>query len=243
MVLDGQLFMACHQHGVEKVVYSSSGCVYPNRVQTNVQEKLFLHEDLVQPPYDSDNLYGWAKLMGELTLQAYHKQHGLKVAICRYFTAYGPRAVENHAVIALIARAFIRADPFEVWGTGEQIRNWTYIDDIVAGTLAAAERIHDGTPVNLGTMERVSVFDAAKQILALTNHRAEIVTLPHMPTGPLNRVADNHRAANLLGWEPKVPFAEGLRRTIDWYFGSKNLHEVRSFLDRVLTERGNLSLM
>ena len=64
-------------------------------------------------------MYGWAKLMAELTLQAYHREHKLSpTASCRYFTVYGPRGVENHAVIAMIARAFVREDPFEVWGDG-----------------------------------------------------------------------------------------------------------------------------
>jgi len=98
--------------------------------------------------------------MAEFTLKAYHKEHGLGAASCRYFTVYGPRGVENHAVIAMIARAFIEQTPFEVWGDGTQIRNWTYIDDIVEGTILAGEKIDDGTAVNLGTMERIRVIDA-----------------------------------------------------------------------------------
>ena len=237
LILDGQLFKACYEAGVEKVVYASSGCVYPNSKQCDPREAVYLTEDLVSPPYDADNLYGWAKLMGELTLQAYYKQCGMKSACCRYFTVYGPRGVENHAVIAMIARAFIGSDPFEVWGTGEQIRNWTFIEDIVEGTILAAEKIHDGTPVNLGTMERVRVLDAVEEVLRHTKHKARIVTKPNMPTGPLNRVADNSRAKALLGWEPKVRFMDGLHRTIDWYFSSKDHDQVREILQRKLTER------
>lgn len=70
-----------------------------------------------------------------------------------------------HRDITMIARAFIRQNPLEVWGTGEQIRNWTYIDDVVDGTILAAERINEGTAVNLGTMERIRVADAAAMIL------------------------------------------------------------------------------
>ena len=98
-------------------------------------------------------MYGWAKLTGKLTLKSYYKQFGMKSASCRYFTVYGPRGVENHAVIAMIARAFIGADPFGVWGTGEQIRNWTYIDDIVNGTILAAEKIDDATAIYFGTAD------------------------------------------------------------------------------------------
>lgn len=237
MILDGLVFKAAYEAGVGKVIYISSGCVYPNYKQMNPGEEIYLTEDMVKPPYDADNMYGWAKLMGELTLQAYYRQFGMKSAICRYFTVYGPRGVENHAVIAMIARAFIREDPFEIWGTGEQIRNWTYIDDIVEGTTLAAEKIEDATPVNLGTMERVSVMDAVKEVLRYTGHKARIITHPDAPTGPLNRVADNRRAKELLGWEPKVPFVEGLHRTIDWYFANKDREQVRAILGRMLIER------
>lgn len=237
LILDGMVFKAAYESGVQKVVYASSGCVYPNHIQMNPDEEIYLTEDMVGPPYDADNLYGWAKLMGELTLRAYYRQFGLKSASCRYFTVYGPQGVENHAVIAMIARAFIGEDPFEVWGTGVQVRNWTYIDDIVEGTVLAAEKIDDGTPVNLGTMERVRVIDAVEEVLRYTGHKARIVTRPDMPTGPLNRVAENKLAKKLLGWEPKVPFIEGLHRTVEWYFGTKDRDQVRSILHRMLTER------
>lgn len=237
LMLDGVLFRAAYQAKVDKVVYASSGCVYPNYIQTDPKEMLYLTEDKVGPPYDADNMYGWAKLMAEMTLRSYYKDWGMKSASCRYFTVYGPNGVENHAVIAMIARAFIKQDPFVVWGTGEQIRNWTYIDDIVQGTILAAEKIDDGTAVNLGTMERIRVIDAARQILDYLDHDAPIETHPEMPTGPYNRVADNSLARNLLGWEPQVLFEEGLRRTIDWYVASKKQEEVASILGHMLTER------
>ena len=235
--LDGLLFKACRHAGVEKVVYASSGCVYPNHLQTNPGEVLYLTEDMVGPPYDADNLYGWAKLMAELTLQAYTQETGMKSANCRYFTVYGNRGHENHAVIAMIARAFVKQSPYVVWGTGEQIRNWTHVSDIVAGTMLAAEKIDDGRAVNLGTMERTRVIDAAREVLRYTGHKAEIELHPEMPTGPLNRVADNSLGRRLLGWEPKVKFIDGLHKTIDWYFADKNRDAVASVLEARLTER------
>ena len=235
--LDGLIFAEAVKAGVEKVVFASSGCVYPNHLQSNTAKELYLAEDLVKPPHDADNMYGWAKLMGELTLKAYHKEHGLKAASCRYFTVYGPRGVENHAVIAMIARAFVGQNPFEVWGDGTQIRNWTYIDDIVSGTILAAEKINDGAAVNLGTMERVRVIDAARMAMEYAGLKAEIRFRRDMPTGPLNRVADNSLARKLLGWEPRVPFSEGLRRTADWYFSTKDRAQVSAILNRMLTER------
>ena len=237
LILDGQLFREAVKAHVEKIIFASSGCVYPNHLQSDPAKEVYLTEDLVGPPYDADNMYGWAKLMGELTLRHFVKQGLLKAASCRYFTVYGPRGKEDHAVIAMIARAFIQQNPFEVWGTGEQIRNWTYIDDIIEGTILAAEGIDDGTAVNLGTMERIRVADASAMILRRMGVEVPLKFLPHMPTGPYNRVAANRLAKELLDWEPRVPFREGIVKTIDWYVNNRNPDEVRSQLQSMLTER------
>ncbi|OGG15839.1 GDP-L-fucose synthase 1 [Candidatus Gottesmanbacteria bacterium RIFCSPHIGHO2_02_FULL_39_14] len=236
-LLDGSVFWASLQARVVKVVFASSGCVYPNFLQTDPKKTIYLKEEMVKPPYDADNMYGWGKLMGELTLKNYYKDFGLKSVSLRYFTVYGERGVENHAVIAMIARAFIGQNPFEVWGTGEQVRNWTYVGDIVEGTLLAGEKIDDATAINLGTTERTRVIDAVREVLRYTGHQAKIVTRPEMPTGPYNRVADNSLAKKLLGWEPKMKFIKGLDRTIDWYFSSKSKNEIRKNIKTLLTEK------
>jgi nucleoside-diphosphate-sugar epimerase len=155
----------------------------------------------------------------------------MKAASCRYFTVYGERGKENHAVTAMIARAFVKQDPYVVWGDGQQVRNWTYVGDIVDGTVMAAELIDDGTAVNLGTMERTRVIDAVHEVLRYTGHEAQIELHPEMPTGPLNRVADNRLARELLGWEPAMKFVDGLHRMTDWYFEHHDVEEVRRTLD------------
>ncbi|HMI50191.1 MAG TPA: NAD-dependent epimerase/dehydratase family protein [Candidatus Saccharimonadales bacterium] len=235
--LDGLVFAEALKAKVKKVVFASSGCVYPNFLQADTNQILYLTEGLTKGPNDADNTYGWAKLMGEFTLQAYAKEHGMGAASCRYFTVYGPRGVENHAVIAMIARAFLKQNPFEVWGDGTQIRNWTYIDDIVEGTILAGEKINDGTAINLGTMERIKVIDAVNMVMEFTGHKADIKLLPNMPTGPLNRVADNALAKKLLHWEPQVAFRDGLKSTIDWYYATRDRAEVQRIFARMLTER------
>lgn len=237
LFLDGIVFWEAVKARVEKVCYASSGCVYPNYMQTDTTKEIYLKESDVKPPHDADNMYGWAKLMAELTLQAYHREHGLGAASCRYFTVYGPRGVENHAVIAMIGRAFVGQNPFEIWGDGQQIRNWTYVDDIVEGTVLAAEKISDGTAVNLGTMERVRVIDAAQLALEYAGRKADFKFLRNMPTGPANRVADNALAKKLLGWEPRVTFREGLRKTMDWYFRDRRVEEVKDRLETMLMAR------
>jgi nucleoside-diphosphate-sugar epimerase len=203
----------------------------------DVTKEVFLHEDMVKPPYEADDLYGWAKLMAELTLKAYHQQHGIGTASCRYFTVYGPRCTENHAVMAMIARGYLKRNPFEVWGNGEQIRNWTYVDDIVSGTIAAAEKINDGTSINLGTMERIKVKDCAQQVIDTLNPGATIKLLTDKPTGPLNRVASNALAEKLIDWSPETKFSDGLQKTIEWYIGSKTKEQASTDLTQKLIGR------
>jgi nucleoside-diphosphate-sugar epimerase len=232
LALDGIVFLACRNAEVEKIVYASSGCVYPNYKQTDPDEVFYLDEAAAGPPYDADNMYGYAKLMAELTLQAFSREWGAKTASCRYFTVYGERGKENHAVTAMIARAFVKEDPYVVWGNGQQVRNWTHVRDIVSGTILAAENIDDGTAVNLGTMERTRVIDAVHEVMRYTGHEAEIEFRLDLPTGPMNRVADNALAKRLLGWEPQIMFVDGLHKMIDWYYANHEVEQVRQTLQR-----------
>lgn len=234
---DGIVFWEALRQGVEKIVFASSGCIYPKFLQNNPKKKFYLTEEMAGPPYDADNMYGYAKLMAELTLKTYHDEYGMKTASCRFFTVYGPRGKEDHAVLAMIAKAFIRQDPYEVWGDGQQIRNWTFVEDIVDGVILMAEKVDNGTAVNLGTMERTKVIDAASEVLKYTGHNAKIKFLPNMPTGPMNRVADNSLAKELLNWQPKVKFMDGLRKTIDWYFSAKDKSQVKKILNKALINR------
>lgn len=237
LALDGLMIRAACKAGVDHFTFASSGCVYPNDLQADPTQTVYLTEEMARPPYQADGLYGWAKLMAELSLKAYFRDYGLKSVSLRYFTVYGERCTESHAVIAMIARAFVKQDPFEVWGTGEQIRNWTYVGDIVEGTIRAAECVEDGSAINLGTMERIRVIDAATEIIKKTGHYAQIKTDPSKPTGPYNRVADNTLASKLLGWSPQVGFNEGLDRVIRWYFDNHDVQEIRNELQQRLTER------
>lgn len=237
LALDGIVFYEAVNAGVKQIVYASSGCVYPNYLQSDVTKEIYLTEDMVKPPHDADNMYGWAKLMAELTLKAYAKKFNIGTASCRYFTVYGPRGVENHAVIAMVARAFIKQDPYEVWGDGSQIRNWTFVDDIVDGTILAAEKIKDGRAINMGTMERITVRDAVQMAIDYANYSPNIKFLNDMPTGPLNRVADNSLAKEILGWEPKVKFKDGFKITADWYFKNKKTDWVKKNIKNLLLNR------
>ena len=179
MVIDGNIFYGAQESGVSLVCFASSACVYPTNLQTedkSVQQR-YLSEEMADPFKPGcalpDGEYGWAKFMGELALKAYHKQFGLKGVSCRLFTVYGPRENESHAVMALLAKAYIRQDPYEVWGSGRQDRNFTYVSDAVEGMMLAAEHIDDCRAVNIGTDEVTSVTEAARIICETAGYRPE----------------------------------------------------------------------
>jgi len=242
MAIDQIVFEESWKEGVERVCYASSACVYPSYLQEETGSSYLLKEEdadpFVRDKAFADLEYGWAKLMGEMTLRAYYKQHGMKTSSVRVFTAYGPRENETHAIIALIAKAFTRMDPYVIWGTGEQDRNFTYIQDIVDALMLAAEKIEDGSAVNAGRDDRISLNQAAELIFDETGWRPR--RLQHdlaKPQGVASRAADLTKARKVLGWEPKVSYKEGFKRTVEWYFASKKRDEVKANLDRLLMER------
>ena len=243
LVLDGIVFDEAWRAGVERVCFASSACVYPVQRQaaSATGDTVLLREEWADPFLPggaaSDGEYGWAKLMGEMALSAYWKQHGLKSVSCRLFTAYGERENETHAVVALIAKAFIKQDPFEIWGDGQQDRNFTYVGDIVEGMLRAAERVTDASAVNIGTSEHIRLVELAKLIFAETGFFPDIRYELSKPVGVYSRAADLERTRSLLDWEPNTSLTEGLRRTIKWYFDSHDPKFVAAKLDSLLHER------
>ena len=239
--IDHHVFEASYRAGVERVIFASSACVYPPKLQSQVGSEYLLKEEDTDPFKLDDYLsadieYGWAKLMGEVQLIAFIKQYGMKGCSLRFVTAYGPRENETHAIIALIYKAFERMDPYVIWGTGEQERDFTYVEDIVEGTLLAGEKVTDGTPINLGTGERYKIRHVAEKIFEIMNWRPKkLIFDTSKPMGVVSRALDITRAKRLLGWKPRFTLEEGLKRTIDWYVKT---HKPKGYVDeKILMER------
>jgi UDP-glucose 4-epimerase len=242
MIIDQLVFEEAHRVGVDRVCFASSACVYPSYLQEETGSSYLLKEEdadpFVRDKAFADLEYGWAKLMGEMALKAYHRQYGMKTSALRLFTAYGPRENETHAIIALIAKTFVKMDPYVIWGTGEQDRNFTYVQDIVDAMVLAAEKIEDGSPVNAGRSDRLTINEACELVFKLMNWwPKEMLRDTTKPQGVASRAADIRRSKKILGWEPKVGYEEGFKKTIDWYTCNRDADYVRANLDRLLTER------
>jgi nucleoside-diphosphate-sugar epimerase len=218
--INTNVIKASSEANVERIQYASTACVYPYDLQKEYNSKYLLKEDdaIRNNWANADQEYGWAKLMGELTLKAYLKQYGLKGSITRYVTAYGPWENDTHAIIALIRRAINKEDPFVIWGSGKQDRDFTYVDDIVSGTLAACEKITSADVVNLGTSSRYTMTEVVNLIFDILDWKPkEIIFDRSKPEGVKTRALDNQKAKKIMNWEPKFTLKQGLEKTIKWF--------------------------
>jgi UDP-glucose 4-epimerase len=129
-------------------------------------------------------------------------------------------------------------DPYVIWGTGEQDRNFTYVQDIVDALVSAAEKVEDGSPVNAGRSDRLTINQAIDLVFELVGWKPKMVARDtSKPQGVASRAADGTKASNVLKWMPKVTYRDGFQKTIDWYFANHRVEAVKSNLDRLLLER------
>jgi UDP-glucose 4-epimerase len=242
MIIDQLVFEEAQKAGVKKICFASSACVYPTYLQEETGSSHLLKEEEADPfirdKAFADKEYGWAKLMGEMALRAYHRQYGMKTSSVRIFTAYGPRENETHAIIALIAKAFIKMDPYVIWGTGEQDRNFTYVQDIVDALMSASEKIDDGTPVNAGRADRITLNQAAELVFDIVGWTPQkVVHDVRKPQGVASRAADLTMAKKLLKFSPQVSYKEGFKKTVEWYFKTHSKEVVKANIETLLMER------
>ncbi len=242
MALDQLVFEEAFNAGVDRICFASSACVYPSYLQDSTGSDYLLKERDADPftrdKAFADLEYGWAKLMGEMSLKAYHNEYGMKTSAVRIFTAYGPLENETHAIIALIAKAFVKQDPYVIWGTGEQDRNFTYVQDIVDALILASQKIENGSPVNAGRDDRITINQAAELIFKIVDWRPDLIMHDkEKPQGVASRAADLTNAKALLNWSPKFNYIDGFERTIDWYFKNNKQEKVKANLEKLLMER------
>jgi len=165
-------------------------------------------------PIGPRGVYDEAKRFAEALVMAYHRFHGVDTRIVRIFNTYGPRmrARDGRVVSNFIVQALL-GEPLTMYGDGSQTRSFCYVDDLVDGIVRLFER---GTPepTNIGNPVEFTVAQLAEQVLALTGSPSKVVFEPLPEDDPKVRQPDITRARTLLGWEPRVPLAEGLQRTV-----------------------------
>jgi dTDP-glucose 4,6-dehydratase len=168
-------------------------------------------------PVGPRGVYDEAKRFSEAMTMAYHRVHAVQTRIVRIFNTYGPRmrVEDGRAIPAFLSQA-LRNEDVTVFGDGSQTRSLCYVSDLVDGIYRLMQS-EEPNPVNIGNPSEMTIRQLAEAIIKLTGSRSRIVTRPLPVDDPRVRQPDITRARTLLGWEPKVPLEDGLRRTLDYF--------------------------
>lgn len=166
-------------------------------------------------PIGPRGVYDEAKRYAEALTMAYHRQQGVDTCIVRIFNTYGPRMRPHDGrAIPTFLRQALQDKPITVFGEGEQTRSFCFVDDLIRGLILLADsEFH--MPVNIGNPDEKTILELAEAVIAATESRSEIVHEALPVDDPQTRQPDTTRAREILGWEPTVSLAEGLRQTIE----------------------------
>ena len=217
ILLNTHMLEASRVEDVERYLFTSSACIYPENLELFVEERGW-----DGPPAQANAPYGWVKRLGELQAESYQEEYGMKIAIVRPTNAYGPRdnfdLQTSHVIPALIRKAVERQDPFVIWGTGESTRDFIHARDIARGMTLALERYAVADPVNLATGRSIKINDLAYLILRLSRCKdARVVFDESKPIGQIKRKVSTAKAKEKMGFVAQITLEEGLRETINWY--------------------------
>jgi len=219
--LTGAVVHACLDRGVERFVYVSSSMVFERATEFPTTEAHLL--ECLAPR----SAYGFSKLAGEVYTRAARDEFGLRYAICRPFNAYGPGEHPEpgepgiaHAVPDLIAKALARQRPLQIFGSGEQTRTLTHVNDIAEGiAMAMVSPAGENEDFNISARKELSVAEIARLIWeACGNDPAELV-FEHLPSFEVDvprRWPSVDKARRLLGWEARIDLGAGIAQTVEW---------------------------
>lgn len=221
LTLTTRVVQAAWAEGVERLQLFSSSTGYPSTDQAVREEDFW-----TGPVHPAHFGYGWMRRYMERLAEFAAMKSPLKVALVRPTAVYGPyddfTAATSHVIPALIHRAAAGEDPFVVWGTGDEVRDFLHCADLAAGCLAMVEKHAVCDPVNIGYGEGVSIRRLVGMILdALGRSNVDIRFDPEKPTTIPVRRTDCTKAHTLLGYKPRFTVEEGLRDTVRWYLANR----------------------
>jgi GDP-D-mannose 3',5'-epimerase len=210
---------AARINGVQRYLYSSSACIYPEYLQTETDVVPLKESDAY--PAQPQDAYGWEKLFTELLCSYYADEYPVEIRIVRFHNIYGPFGTYNggreKAPAALCRKVALAEDggSIEIWGDGEQTRSFCYIDDCVEGIYRIMQSGY-AKPLNLGTDEMVSINELAQLVVEVAGKRD--IDMKHIPgpQGVRGRNSDNSLLRKVLGWEPTTSLRDGLGPTYRW---------------------------
>jgi nucleoside-diphosphate-sugar epimerase len=241
--LDFAVFSKSLEHGIRRIVHASSACAYPTEFQSSSTDLNYLQEAMANFNYPNgsfpDGAYGWTKLMGEYQLLNMSNET-TSGRSARIFTAYGSRENESHAMVALVAKALLRIDPYPIWGDGFQTRNFTHVLDTVKGLafLGLDDRPVNFDVFNIGTSNHQTVIDVVEEIFRQTDWEPQKIDFQlDRPTGVKSRASNNQKIKEIFGWEPEITIETGIAELISWYRATRLSEMTPSKLADLLDSR------
>jgi UDP-glucuronate 4-epimerase len=202
------LLEACREFGVQNFVFASSSSVYGGNSKVPFSE-----EERVETPISP---YGATKRAGEIFCYPYHRLFGINIACLRYFTVYGPRQRPEMA-IHKFTRLIDDNETLPMYGDGQSRRDYTYIDDIIDGTVGAIYRNQGYEIYNLGESRTTSLIDLIRMLEEALRKKAIIEELPEQRGDMSITYADIEKARRKLGYAPRFSMEEGIERFVEWY--------------------------
>jgi UDP-glucuronate 4-epimerase len=201
------LLQECVDHGVEKFILSSTSSLYGGDNPMPYSETIDTSRPL--------SPYAASKKAAEVMCYTYHYLHGIDVTVFRYFTVYGPAGRPDMSLFRFVQ--WIReGQPVQVFGDGQQGRDFTYVDDVARGTIAGLKRVGYEV-VNLGSDKPHLLIDTIRMIEGLTGQKANLVFSEAHKADVRATWANIDKGASLLGWKPQVQLEEGVKRLVEWY--------------------------
>jgi GDP-L-fucose synthase len=214
--INSGLLEACRINQVGKVLFISSSTVYQEAFYPIREDEL----DLNEPTYELYWGVGGMKRYIEQLIQFYTKRYGMKIAVVRPTNIYGPHDKfeddKSHVLPALIKRALRREDPFVVWGTGNTVRDFIFVDDFISDVIDVLERYATGDPLNISSGTSLTIRDAVSLILKVCGHRADPQFDPSKPEAIPYRMLSTIKFEALFGKRKRTSFEEGIQRTVEW---------------------------
>ena len=224
ITMNSQMLEASYINQVKKFIFISSSAAYPPSGNTPIME----HEMFNTDPYDAYYGVGWMKRYTEILCKLYSEKlkNPMKTLVIRPSNVYGTydkfNPLTSHVMAATIKKVVERHSPIEIWGDGNDIRDFIYIDDFIDGLLLATEKIDKFTAINIAYGIGYSVNNILQFTIDIENYeKAKLLYNYSKPSMIPIMLVDTRKARNLLGFKAKIDIKEGIRRTIEWYKNSK----------------------
>lgn len=217
-------------HGLDKFVHTGTVCAYPKFTPVPFQESELWNGY----PEETNAPYGVAKKALFVMLDGYKREYNMNGVVVVPVNLYGPNdnfnPASSHVIPALIRKCVeardSKADYISCWGTGSASREFLYVEDAADGIVTATEKLDTPDPINLGTNMEITIKDLVELIAKLCKFTGKIEWDPTKPDGQPRRCLDTSKAKQAMGWQAKVGFEEGLKRTIEWFEQQDELREV-----------------